>query len=77
LVINGSPEYWAFWSSDARRIGCELYARLAEAIGRDEDLKALSARAKKGQPHANMIFGAVHLLLLRGADHELKGFILL
>jgi hypothetical protein len=37
-------------------------------------LKALAARVKKGQPHANLILGAVHFLLLRGADHLLKRF---
>src|SRR5215469_5142472 len=66
--------YWEFWSEDARRIGSTLYARLAAAIADDDALKALAARAQPGQPHANMILGAVHYLLLRGADHPLKRF---
>jgi hypothetical protein len=75
-LSNASNDYWAFWAADARRIGCELYARLAEEIGRDETLKGLAARSRKGQPHANMLLGAVHFLLLRGVDHPLKRFYL-
>ena len=66
--------YWTFFAGDARRTGSPLYSRLAEGIGKDEELKALAARARVGQPHANMILGAVHFLLLRGADHRLKRF---
>lgn len=64
-------DYWSFFTADARKIGSPLYARLSEGIGRDEGLKALAARARPGQPHANMILGAVHFLLLRGAGHPL------
>ena len=59
-------DYWAFWSKEAADAGSLLYARLAMAIGGDADLKALAARAKAGQPHPNMLLGAVHFLLLRG-----------
>src|SRR5215472_11756667 len=72
--ISRPRGYWEFWAEDARRTGSALYARLAAAIAEDETLKALAARAQKGQPHANMILGAVHFLLLRGADHRLKRF---
>jgi hypothetical protein len=72
--ISKPRSYWEFWAEDARRTGSELYARLAAAIADDDALKSLAARARKGQPHANMILGAVHFLLLRGADHPLKRF---
>jgi hypothetical protein len=58
--------------TDARKAGSPLYARLSEGVGGDEELKALAARAKPGQPHANMLLGAVHFLLLRGAEHPLR-----
>lgn len=58
--------------ADARKAGSPLYARLAQAIGGDADLKALAARARPGQPHANLLLGAVHFLLLRGAEHPLR-----
>lgn len=67
-------DYWDFFADDAKRTGSALYARLSAAIGKDESLRALAARARPGQPHANMLFGAVHFLLLRGADDPLKRF---
>jgi hypothetical protein len=67
-------DYWAFFSADALKTGSPLYARIAAGIGGDDELKALAARAKKGQPHANLILAAVHFLMLRGADHPLKRF---
>src|SRR5215471_4458269 len=72
--ISKPRGYWEFWAEDARRTGSPLYARLAAAIAEDDVLKTLAARAQKGQPHANMILGAAHFLLLRGIDHPLKRF---
>src|SRR5215471_3379186 len=72
--ISKPRGYWEFWAEDARRTGSKLYARLAAAIAEDDVLKTLAARAQKGQPHANMILGAAHFLLLRGVDHPLKRF---
>jgi hypothetical protein len=72
----GAPrtDYWLFFADDARRTGSVLYSRLAAGIGSDVELRNLAARARDGQPHANLILGAVHFLLLRGADHRLKRF---
>lgn len=67
-------DYWTFFQGDALRTGSVLYSKLAAGIGQDEELKALAARARTGQPHANLILGAVHFLLLRGADDPLKRF---
>lgn len=67
-------DYWAFFAADALKTGSLLYSRLSAGIGGDETLKALAARGKPGQPHANLILAAVHFLLLRGADHPLKRF---
>jgi len=65
-------DYWSYFMTDARKTGSPLYARLAEGVIGDEELKALAARARPGQPHANLLFGAVHFLLLRGAQHPLR-----
>ncbi len=75
-MVNAPPykDYWDFFAKDARRTGSALYARLSEGIGGDEDLKALAAKAKPGQPHANLILAAVHFLILRGARHPLTRF---
>jgi hypothetical protein len=50
-----------------------LYATLADAIADDEALLALAARARPGQPRPNMLFAAVHALLLGGEGPELAG----
>ena len=72
-TVSDKPfDYWAFFVEDAKKVGSPLYTRFAEGIRDDEDLKALASRARKGQPPANMILGAVHFLLLRGAEHPLR-----
>jgi hypothetical protein len=73
-VSEKTFDYWQFFADDARRIGSELYARLSEGVRDDAQLRAMCANAKPGQPHANLLFGAVHFLLLRGAQHPLRGF---
>lgn len=73
-MSGGNIDYWSFFSVDAKRTGSAIYARLAEGVGGDEELKKIAARAKPGQPHANVLFGAVHFLLLRGAVHPLRDF---
>ncbi len=68
-------DYWAFFAADsARTSGNELYPRLSRGVGSDDELKALAANVRNGQPMANILFAAVHFLLLRGADHPLKRF---
>jgi len=67
-------DYWTFFAEDAKRTGSPLYSRISAGIGKDEELKALCAHARIGQPHANMILAAVHFLLLRGNAHRLKRF---
>jgi len=67
-------DYWQFFADDARRTGSELYARLSEGVRGDAELRAMCANARPGQPHANLLFGAVHFLLLRGAQHPLRAF---
>ncbi|WP_059171044.1 DUF2332 domain-containing protein [Bacillus sp. FJAT-27445] len=51
-----------------------LYEHLSKEIAQDLDLLELSSHARKGQPVPNLLFGAVHYLLLKGADHPLRGF---
>lgn len=52
-----------------------LYAALARAVAADRDLLALAAHIRAGQPPANMLFAAVHLLLREhAADDPLAAF---
>ena len=67
-------DYWQFFADEARRADSPLYVRLAEGVRGDPELRAFAAQAKNGQPPANILFGAVHYLLLRGADHPLRRF---
>jgi hypothetical protein len=67
-------DYWDFFASEAKRADSPLYERLAAGVKDSEELRAFAAKAKPGQPHANILFGAVHFLLLRGAQHPLRRF---
>ncbi|KUP07703.1 hypothetical protein Q73_08625 [Bacillus coahuilensis m2-6] len=48
-----------------------LYENLALGVSIDEELLQL---CKEGQPMPNLLFGAVHFLLLGGTDHPLKNY---
>ena len=51
-----------------------LYEFLSLRIAADKEILALAAYAKEGQPVPNLLFGAVHFLLLKGKTHSLKAF---
>jgi len=67
-------DYWDFFAADAHRNGAPLYEQFALGVGRDETLKQFANGVRPGQPPANILFGGVHYLLLRGADHPLRRF---
>jgi hypothetical protein len=52
--------------------GAHLYAAIASEICDDDEVLSLTRGAQPGQPAPNMLFGAVHYLLLRGAQHPLR-----
>jgi hypothetical protein len=51
-----------------------LYAVLALTVAQDSGLLELAGKCQAGQPPPNLLFAAVHDLLLRGHDHPLRGF---
>lgn len=53
---------------------CPLYAALSARVAQDEPIRSLAADGPKRQPPANMLFGAVHYLLLTGVDHPLREY---
>ncbi len=69
-----SVGYWEFFAEEARRTGAPLYVRFSEGVAKDAALQDLAAQARVGQPQANILFAAVHFLLLRGADHPLRRY---
>jgi hypothetical protein len=48
--------------------------RLSQGVGADPELRAFAGGVRKGQPPPNVLFAAVHYLLLRGAQHPLRRF---
>ncbi|MCI0342302.1 MAG: DUF2332 domain-containing protein [Planctomycetales bacterium] len=63
------------WSAEHECHGYSpLYERFALGTAEDRELLALAAHRRPGQPPANMLFGAVQLLLLRDASHPLAGY---
>jgi hypothetical protein len=63
-----------FGVEEAPQIAAHLYSALCDGIHRDPELLALAAIAPTTQPPPNLLFGAVHYLLLRGAEHPLREF---
>src|SRR5215475_14191641 len=51
-----------------------LYERLSLGIANDPELLTIAAQAKSGQPVPNLFLGAVHFMLLGGAQHPLAHF---
>jgi len=51
-----------------------LYEGLALGVAGDADLLALAGKGRPEQPAPNLLFAAVHSLLLGGAHHDLAAF---
>lgn len=51
-----------------------LYESLAIHISKDDELLELCSMAREGQPIPNLLFGAVHYLLMQGIDHPVKEY---
>ena len=69
-----SFDYWEFFADECRRSGAPLYEKLSRAIVGNPALREFANHVRKGQPPANILFAAVHYLLLRGAEHPLRRF---
>lgn len=51
-----------------------LYEYLSKNIASDDILLEICSNARTGQPVPNLLFGAVHFLLLKGKEHPLKEY---
>lgn len=51
-----------------------LYAAIADKVADDDEMLALAANVRDGQPPPNLLFAAVHYLLLQGVQHPLANF---
>lgn len=52
----------------------KLYEFLSFEISEDDEILELAEHAREGQPSSNLLFGAVHFLLLKGKEHYLREF---
>jgi hypothetical protein len=73
-MAERARDYWDFFVDEAGRRNAQLYVGLAQGVGQDARLKEFAANTKPGQPAPLILFAAVHFLLLRGAQHELRRF---
>lgn len=73
-MAENSRDYWGFFAEEARRRDAHLYVRFAEGVGQDAALREFASNTRPGQPAPLILFAAVHYLLLRGAQHELRRF---
>lgn len=69
---SGMSERFLYFAEETRS-AAPIYARLSECVAKDEELLDLASEAAS-IPVTNLLFGAVHFLLLGGADHELARF---
>lgn len=53
-----------------------IYELLSKQIAMDKTLLNIAKCAREGQPVPNLLFGAVHYLLLKGTNHSLKDYYL-
>src|SRR5262249_22035654 len=51
-----------------------LYQALCPVVAEDRELLELLTRRRSGQQASFLLFGAVHNLLLDGADHRLRAY---
>ncbi len=58
---------------DCAEHGSPFYGQLSKLVATDEDLLRIAAHASR-EPIPNVFFGAVHYLLLKGKEHELREF---
>lgn len=63
-------EWYADWAANVS----PLYERLARGVAETSELRSIAADAAQGQPAPQLLFGAVHALLLEGDDHPLATF---
>jgi hypothetical protein len=77
--VARSPEelarifHW-FGEVECPQLDAHLYRALCRGVRADPDLLAMAARAPVTQPPPNLLFAAVHYLLLAGEQHPLRAW---
>ncbi|CEG27753.1 DUF2332 domain-containing protein [Bacillus sp. B-jedd] len=68
-----SNRFMAFAEKECKG-SSELYDHLSGEIADDPEILELASHARQGQPMPNLLFGAIHYLLLKGSNHPLKDY---
>ena len=71
--LDALAQIFKRFSKEAHVGGSPLYASLADGIANDIDLLTIASSATH-RPVPNLLFGAVHYLLLRGVNDKLSSF---
>jgi hypothetical protein len=74
MGINRISEKFEIFAESECKGSSELYEFLSLNIAKDEEILELASYVKEGQPIPNLLFGAVHYLLLKGKVHSLREF---
>jgi hypothetical protein len=74
LVSEKLSEVFERSAKDEFHRSSPLYERLSNAIAQDAELLALAAQCRKGERIPNLLFAAVHYVLLTGISHPLARF---
>jgi hypothetical protein len=73
-VSEKLPEVFERFARDEFHNSSPLYERLSRAIAQDSELLALAAECRKDERIPNLLFAAIHYLLLTGSSHPLARF---
>jgi hypothetical protein len=73
-VSETLSEIFERFAEDEFHNSSPLYERLSRGIAQDSELLALAAHCRKGERIPNLLFAAVHYLLLTGIAHPLARF---
>ena len=71
---NMSKLFDHFGRREAPQVEGRMYEELCRGIAGDPELLRIAAHAPVTQPPPNLLFAAVHYLLLRGAQHPLRDY---
>jgi hypothetical protein len=73
-VSETLSEIFERFAKDEFHNSSPLYERLSRGIAQDPELLALAAHCRQGERVPNLLFAAVHYLLLTGVSHPLARF---
>jgi hypothetical protein len=74
LTLETLAQRFEHFATDETVASSPFYTRLSHGIAKDPPVLELAGHTQPGQPVPNMLFGAVHMLLLKGYSHALADY---